>query len=250
MRLCVTPTSKQSLPALWRPLSAATFSSTFEPPKTGPAFGWLLPLELNISTFRNWLFLNFQLLHQKVRRCTKRQNSFSDRRTQTHICTQHENFETELCKHLAASGHCCNSHITLGHSEGQLREFLSTLQVKPLSGPGNSWPRTSLMSILSLAPPPSHIKVALASTHTEKGSLCPHIKNRAKKRSTSLQNDLFFEHHKSTSVSRRQKKRSTSLQNSLFEHLCFCGHYAVTTSLSRSLCSHFAVTTQSLRGHK
>ena len=79
---------------------------------------------------------------------------------QTHICTQYENFETELCKHLraceaifsslfqpqfrahkpgrkiaeAASGHCRNSHTwPFGQEEVQLREFVSTLHVKPLN---------------------------------------------------------------------------------------------------------------------
>ena len=52
----------------------------------------------------------------------------------------------------AASGHCYKSHTwPFGQKEVQLREFASTLHVKPLSGPGNL-PRTSLMSILSLAP--------------------------------------------------------------------------------------------------
>ena len=57
----------------------------------------------------------------------------------------------------AASGHCHNSHTwPFGQEEVQLREFVSTyiIHVKPLSGP-ETWPRTSLMSILSLAPPPS-----------------------------------------------------------------------------------------------
>ena len=38
----------------------------------------------------------------------------------------------------AASGHCHNSHTwPFGQEEVQLREFVSTLHVKPLSGPGN-----------------------------------------------------------------------------------------------------------------
>ena len=38
----------------------------------------------------------------------------------------------------AASGHCHNSHTwPFGQEEVQLREFASTLHVKPLSGPGN-----------------------------------------------------------------------------------------------------------------
>ena len=55
------------------PLSAATFSGTFQPPKTGPAFGWLLPprADPHLKLFEiGKLFLNFQPLLQKVRRCT------------------------------------------------------------------------------------------------------------------------------------------------------------------------------------
>ena len=38
----------------------------------------------------------------------------------------------------AAGGHCHNSHTwPFGQEEVQLREFVSTLHVKPLSGPGN-----------------------------------------------------------------------------------------------------------------
>ena len=38
----------------------------------------------------------------------------------------------------AASGHCHNSHTwPFGQEEVQLREFVSTLHVQPLSGPGN-----------------------------------------------------------------------------------------------------------------
>ena len=40
------------LVVLWRPFVRGNVSSTFQPPKTGPAFGWLLPLELiHISNF-------------------------------------------------------------------------------------------------------------------------------------------------------------------------------------------------------
>ena len=114
---------------------------------------------------------------------------------QTHICTQYENFETELCKHLracalkpfslhffnpsfrarahkpgrkiaeAASGHCHNSHTwPFGQEEVQLREFVSTLHVKPLSGPGNLAADEPHEHSESCTTPFPNCKVALAST--------------------------------------------------------------------------------------
>ena len=112
---------------------------------------------------------------------------------QTHICTQYENFKTELCKHLracalkaifsslfqpqfrahkpgrkiaeAASGHCHNSHTwPFGQEEVQLREFVSTLHVKPLSGPGNLAADEPHEHSESCATPPPNSKFALAST--------------------------------------------------------------------------------------
>ena len=80
----------------------------------------------------------------------------------------------------AASGHCHNSHTWLfGQEEVQLREFVSTLHVTP-----ETWPRTSLMSILSLAPPPSptarllwHLQRALhqAACHATACARCLNI---------------------------------------------------------------------------
>ena len=81
-------------------------------------------------------------------------------RMQTHICTQYENFETELCKHLRAcalkpfSLHFFNPSFGLTNLDGRLLRLPvdtvtvltlgSTvegicvhLHVKPLSGPGN-----------------------------------------------------------------------------------------------------------------
>ena len=79
----------------------------------------------------------------------------------------------------AASGHLSKfSHLPFGQEEVQLREFVSTLHVKPLSGRGNL-AADSLMSILSLAPPLPNSKVALASTERFAPSCMPRNRLRA-----------------------------------------------------------------------
>ena len=65
----------------------------------------------------------------------------------------------------AASGHCHNSHTwPFGQEEVQLREFVSTLHVKPLSGPGNLAADEPHEHSESCTTPPPNSKVALAST--------------------------------------------------------------------------------------
>ena len=65
----------------------------------------------------------------------------------------------------AASGHCRNSHTwPFGQEEVQLREFVSTLHVKPLSGPGNLAADEPHEHSESCTTPFPNSKVALAST--------------------------------------------------------------------------------------
>ena len=65
----------------------------------------------------------------------------------------------------AASGHCHNSHTwPFGQEEVQLREFVSTLHVKPLSGPGNLAADEPHEHSESCTTPFPNSKVALAST--------------------------------------------------------------------------------------
>ena len=65
----------------------------------------------------------------------------------------------------AASGHCHNSHTwPSGQEEVQLREFVSTLHVRPLSGPGNLAEDEPHEHSESCTTPFPNSKVALAST--------------------------------------------------------------------------------------
>ena len=65
----------------------------------------------------------------------------------------------------AASGHCHNSHTwSFGQEEVQLREFVSTLHVKPLPGPGNLAADEPHEHSESCTTPFPNSKVVLAST--------------------------------------------------------------------------------------